>query len=78
MATHPSILAWEIPWTEKPGKRVRHNLATKKQHIIQNLQLTSKEKYTFSSGSGSDDILHSGRLSSCNEQRGVPVATFNA
>ena len=32
MATHSSILAWEIPWIEKPGKlqstgsqRVRHN-----------------------------------------------------
>ena len=36
MATHSSILAWTIPWTEEPGKlqsmgvaRVRHNLATK-------------------------------------------------
>ena len=19
IATHPSVLAWEIPWTEKPG-----------------------------------------------------------
>ena len=32
MATHTSILAWKIPWTEEPGKlqsrgslRVRHN-----------------------------------------------------
>ena len=32
MATHCSILAWRIPWTEEPGKlqstgsqRVRHN-----------------------------------------------------
>ena len=32
IATHSSILAWEIPWTEKPGRqlskgsqRVRHN-----------------------------------------------------
>ena len=32
MATHSSILAWRIPWTEKPGglkstgsQRVRHN-----------------------------------------------------
>ena len=32
MATHSSILAWEIPWAEKPGKlqsiksqRVRHD-----------------------------------------------------
>ena len=34
MATHSSILAWEIPWTEKPGglqsmglQRARHNLS---------------------------------------------------
>ena len=39
MATHFSILAWEIPWTEDAGgpqsmglQRVRHNLATKQQH----------------------------------------------
>ena len=32
MATHPSILAWKIPWTEEPGRqqpmgsqRVRHD-----------------------------------------------------
>ena len=38
MATHSSILAWEIPWTEKPGglqsmgsQRVRHDLVTKQQ-----------------------------------------------
>ena len=36
MATHSNILAWEIPWTEKPGrlqsmdhKSVRYVLATK-------------------------------------------------
>ena len=35
MATHSSILAWEIPWTEGTGycpwghKRVRHDLAAK-------------------------------------------------
>ena len=35
MATHSSILAWKIPWTEEPGglqptgsKRVRHNWVT--------------------------------------------------
>ena len=39
MATHSSILAWGIPWTEEPGRlhihevaeSVRHNLATKQQ-----------------------------------------------
>ena len=36
MATHSSILAWEIPWTQEPGglpsmgsQRVRNNLMTK-------------------------------------------------
>ena len=38
VATHSSILAWRIPWTEKPGglqsrglQRVGHDLATKEQ-----------------------------------------------
>ena len=36
VATHPSNLAWRIPWTEEPGglqstgsPRVRHDLVTK-------------------------------------------------
>ena len=42
MAIHSSILAWEIPWTEKPGRlhskfhgvqRVRHDSVTNMQHI---------------------------------------------
>ena len=39
MATHSSILAWEIPWREEPGgrqsigsQRVRHNLVTKQNN----------------------------------------------
>ena len=38
MATHSSILAWKIPWTEEPSRlwsmgspRVGHNLVTKQQ-----------------------------------------------
>ena len=38
MATHSSILAWEIPWTKEPGRlqskglqRLKHDLATKQQ-----------------------------------------------
>ena len=38
MATHTSVLAWKIPWTEEPGglqfmglQRVGHDLATKQQ-----------------------------------------------
>ena len=40
-ATHSSILAWEIPWTEEPGRlqstrlqRVRPDLASKQQQQI--------------------------------------------
>ena len=39
MATHSSILAWEIPWTEEPGglqsigsQRVGHGLVTEHSH----------------------------------------------
>ena len=39
MATHSSILAWEMPWGEEPGRlqptgseRVRHDLA-RTQHV---------------------------------------------
>ena len=38
MATHCSILPWEIPWTEEPvglqsmGSQKRHDLATKQQN----------------------------------------------
>ena len=42
MATHSSILAWEIPWTEEPGggyspqgcKKGRSNIATKQSQCI--------------------------------------------
>ena len=41
MATHPSNLAWEIPWTKERGglqsmgtQRVEHDLVTKQQKIV--------------------------------------------
>ena len=42
MATHSSILAWRIPWTEEAGglysprgcERVRYDLKLKQQHIV--------------------------------------------
>ena len=40
MATHSSILAWRIPWTEEPGglqstgsQRVGHDLASKQLRL---------------------------------------------
>ena len=49
LATHSSILAWEIPWTEEPGRlqsigsqRVGHDLGTEQQ---QQKQTKGKDKY---------------------------------
>ena len=40
MAIHPSILAWEIPWTEEPGglqsmgsQKGGHDLTTQQQQL---------------------------------------------
>ena len=40
MATHSSVLAWRIPWTEEPGglqsmgpQKVGHNCATESAHV---------------------------------------------
>ena len=50
MATHSSILAWKIPWTEEPGglqpmgsQRVEHNLETNSQltNAFKSIQLSS-------------------------------------
>ena len=51
MATHSSILAWRIPWTEKPGRlwpvgsqRVRHDwsdLVTRQQFLVVNPSITA-------------------------------------
>ena len=45
MATHCSILAWEIPWTEEPDglqsmglQRLGHNLATKQHQLSLNIE----------------------------------------
>ena len=42
VATHSSVLAWKIPWTEEPGRlqpkgsqRVRHDLATEQSTVYQ-------------------------------------------
>ena len=54
MATHSSILAWRIPWIEKPGRlqstesqRVRHNWLNHYHHLRSSWHLTKKPKRTF-------------------------------
>ena len=41
MATHSSILAWEIPWTKEPSglqsmgsQRARHDLVAQQHHLL--------------------------------------------
>ena len=56
MATHSSVLAWKIPWTEEPGglqsigsQRIGHDLATKQQqkHIHIKLILDFTMTYIY-------------------------------
>ena len=51
MATHSSIFAWEIPWTEEPGglrsmglHRVGHDLVTIQQHSSKHYALSFKKQ----------------------------------
>ena len=50
MATHSSILAWRISWTEEPGglqsmdlQRVRQDLATNPPHVAINIYYPLRE-----------------------------------
>ena len=52
MATHSSILAWEIPWRVEPGRlqsmgsqRVGHTEATKHTHMFTDAFLGVKTSY---------------------------------
>ena len=52
MATHSSILAWRIPWTETPGRlqsmglhRVRHNWATNTHKIWNHPKCPSTDEW---------------------------------
>ena len=54
MATHSSILAWEIPWTEEPGglqsmgsQRVGHNLVAQEQQQQRQMFTFAREKAPF-------------------------------
>ena len=51
MATHPSILAWRIPWTEEPGEPQSMELHTTEQLTLSH----------FSSGGDAQKILERGR-----------------
>ena len=61
MAAHSSILAWEIPWIEEPGRlqsmgsqRVRHDLATKQQLYK---ELVIVHQFTWSTPTFAYDLI---------------------
>ena len=41
MATHSSILAWRIPWTEKPGGLTGHGLQSDMTEVPEHPQWTN-------------------------------------
>ena len=56
MVTHSSILAWRIPWMEKPGKlqsmglqRVRHDWATSLTHSFTHSLVAQEYSREFTS-----------------------------
>ena len=77
IATHSSIFAWEIPWTEEPGwlqscgpQRVRHNLSNKKKRKIHHeliltwfhLQSLFLNKVTFTGTGGQNPNISCQRV----------------
>ena len=68
MATHSSILAWRIPWTEEPGElqsmrwqRIRHDWATKKEKEKKCIMHIEKIKRTW----GKSVQLNSHKVHTC-------------
>ena len=47
MATHFSILAWEIPWTEEPGGLRSHGVAKSQTDLV-----TKQQQHHFNKGPG--------------------------
>ena len=43
MATHPSILAWKVPWTEEPGGLQSTEVAMSRQNKAEQLTLVPEE-----------------------------------
>ena len=79
MATHSSILAWRIPWTEEPGglqfmglKRVRHDWVTKHKRQIKGFPNCSVVKKICNAGDVSS-ILGLGRFPWGRAWQPIPV-----
>ena len=49
MTTHSSLLAWEIPWTEKPGwiQSMKLQKKKKKKKVDYDLAIKQQQQWTF-------------------------------
>ena len=48
MATHSSILAWTIPWTEEPGEL--HSMESQRQTLTEATENATKRTYRIAQG----------------------------
>ena len=87
MATHSSVLAWEIPWMEEPGRtqsmglqRVRHNWATNTLYTvcdIISLQMRKLISREFNAPTPQGHTASSGeRIWTSPDCRDYPLSTF--
>ena len=61
MATHSSIFAWEIPWTEEPGRATVHGMA--KSDTTEQLNNKNNEYHQHQWAEGQSYIKFSDKLS---------------
>ena len=47
LATHSSILAWEIPWTEKPGRLHSMEFQRLRHYVASEYRCTHNSKYAL-------------------------------
>ena len=82
MATHSSILAWELPCTEEPGRlqsmdhRVRHDLATKQQALTEGMKLWGLA-YSSQCLTGSFPTKNAGKKAHASTHMQCLVWSFN-
>ena len=69
MATHSSILAWKIPWTEEAGKATIHGVAESQTQLSTHAGFRACLGSFISSQGGKEDTL----LSPVRREKGLQV-----
>ena len=72
MATHSSILAWEIPWMEEPGS----DLATKQKKEKRNIYIYICKISTYSLNPNTFELLSITSFLNNKILTGIPASSF--